>query len=108
MSKELKLPSGFVVDNECIEVIKDNICNRIYVRQQRGENEGFDIYLRNYGFAIKYNRKMYKVAVVKKDDKLLWYLTPFNKSYFTSPAKDRNSFDIVIHAIIEHDENFKK
>ena len=108
MGKVLIVPDNFIIDNDCIDLLKEHICNHICERQKNGENDNMDIYIHANYLRVKYNNKIYKVSIVKEDDKHFWYLTPYNKSYFTTLAKDRNSFDTVVFAIKEHDELYKK
>ncbi len=57
---------------------------------------------------IKYNHKIYKVAIIKSEDERYWYLKPYNKSYYTTNARDYNSFELVIYAIKENNILFDK
>ena len=60
--------------------------------------------LKNSHLIINYKGSMdYYVSIVKKNDnKDYWYLTPYNKSYFSTSYE--NGFDIVLFAIKENEE----
>ena len=61
------------------------------------------MYLGDYYLRIKYNHHIYMVTIIKSEEERYWYLKSYNKSYYTTNAKDYNSFELVIYAIKEND-----
>ncbi len=89
---------------ECdLDLLKGHICNYIIKNGRKYIDQGFDIRFGDYFLRIKYNHKIYKVAIIKSENERYWYLKPYNKSYYTTNARDYNSFELVIYAIKEND-----
>ncbi len=94
---------------ECdLDLLKEHLVNYILKNNKKYVIEGFIIYLGEYFLKIKYNHHFYKVTIIIDEDERNWYLRPYRKSYFTTNAKDYNSFELVIYAIKENDILFDK
>lgn len=90
--------------NECdVDLLKEYIGNHILVNNKKYVTQGFTIYLGEYFLRINYNHHIYKVTIIKENDERYWYLKPYKKSYYTTNAKDFNSFELIIYAIKETD-----
>ena len=104
MTKKLALPNNFIINDECSKTLQYHLGNHISKREMTGKNANLDILLGDSDYIrIRYNHHFYKIAVVKKDDILYWYLSPYREDYFIYPAKNIDSFDVVVQAIKEHD-----
>lgn len=94
--------------NKTCNYISDNINNIIEVNSKY-KNEGFNIFLENNHIEIIYNKSIYKIIIIKKDNKLFWHLTPYHqKNYFeTEISHSRNSFEMIIYAIKDNETLYK-
>lgn len=89
---------------ECdLDLLKEHICNYIIKNGKKYTEQGFDIRFGDYFLRIKYNHHIYKVAIIENKNERYWYLKPYNKAYYTTNARDYNSFELVIYAIKEND-----
>lgn len=89
---------------ECdVNLLKDHISNYIVKKSKKYVAQDFIIYLGEYFLRIKYNHHIYKTTIIKDGKERYWYLKPYKKSYYTTSAKDYNSFELVIYAIKEND-----
>ena len=94
---------------ECdLDLLKNHIGVHILKNNKKYVIQGFTIYLGKYFLRIKYNHHIYKATIIKDGKERYWYLKPYKKSYFTTNAKDYNSFELVIYAIKENDLNVDK
>ena len=82
------------INNEICTYISDNINNVIEVNNKY-KDKGFNIFLENEYIEIIYNKSVYKITIIKKDNKLFWHLTP------------RNSFEMIIYAIQDNESLYK-
>ena len=87
------------MDNE----LKDTLTNYILDNYNRYRENGYEIWLHNDYLRIKYNHKIYKAKIIKKEDKLYWHLTPYNKSYYLTEIKNYSTFESIIFAIKDND-----
>jgi hypothetical protein len=89
---------------ECdLDLLKDHISNYILKNNKKYVIQGFTIYLGEYFLKIKYHHHIYKTTIIKVGKEGYWYLRPFKKSYFTTNASSKSSFELVIYAIKEND-----
>ncbi len=95
------------INNEICTYISDNINNVIEVNNKY-KDKGFNIFLENEYIEIIYNKSVYKITIIKKDNKLFWHLTPYQKNYFeTEISTTRNSFEMIIYAIQDNESLYK-
>ena len=108
MTKDLVVPGNLVIDKDCIDLLKKHICIRIQEQHRSNNNKDLDIRVASNYLKVKYKNRIYKVSIVKEDNKYYWYLKPYNKNCFMTSADDNNSFDTVVFAIKEHDKLYLK
>lgn len=97
----LKIPDYYILDKTCIESLKHNLANYIinYYKENNLYDKGFDIYLHNDYLRVKYNHKIYKIAIIKKENIFYYYLTPYKKNFLIVELNNPQTFNVIIEAI---------
>jgi len=63
----------------------------------------------NNSLEITYNKNIYTVSIIDKENKIYWHLQPYNGSFFeTTVNTHQNNFDMILLAIFENDKLYNK
>lgn len=100
----LKISDYYILDKTCIEFLKHNLANYIiyYYKENNLYEKGLDIYLHNDYLRVKYSHKIYKIAIIKKENTFYYYLTPFLKNFLIIELNKPQIFNAIIEAIINN------
>lgn len=102
MSDRIRISSSAELDDSCVNKLKIYLCNYILKNNYRYVADGLIIYIGSNYLKIKYNHHYYYVIIIKENNIYYWHLRPYNKSFYTTPYKTANSFELVIIAIKEN------
>ncbi len=104
MRDRIIIPNSAKFDDSCVNQLKIYLCNYIFKNNHRYVADGLIIYIRSNYLKIKYNHHYYYVIIIKENNIYYWQLRPYNKSFYTTPYDNANSFELVIMAIKENDK----
>lgn len=105
----IKIPNDYILDNDCIGLLMQHLKDYIiyYYKDNDLYKKGYDIYLHNEYFRIKYHSHIYNTTIVRIKDLFYYYIQHKKQQHIiliTSPK----TFNIVITKIKEIDKRLYK
>lgn len=103
------LNNNYILDNDCINLLMQHLKEHIaqYYKDKDLYKKGYDIYLHNDHFRIKYHKHIYNVTIVKINNLFHYYLQHY-KEHYTILITTPQTFNIIINKIKEIDKRLYK
>lgn|GEM_PF-2691203 len=100
--KEL-IPKEYIINANCINLLKKQLCDYILPRTKNHMEAGFEIWIHDNYFRIKYKQHIYKVTIVKDEtNTYFWFLRPYLKTHLLLRVIIEDSFGYILLAINKH------
>lgn len=97
------IPEGYDMNDNCICLLKNKLCDYIFPRTEIHIKAGFEIWIHDNYFRIKYKHHIYKVTIVKDEtNTYYWLLRPYLKTHLLLRVIIEDSFGYILLAINKH------